>query len=173
MAKVRSLILYEVGCKVFHPLLGAGIVEELQQDDLGSKSFCIRYIWDGTISFTPVESALRIRLRKVITPEECQEVLRTMTGFPSPIEESWRIQQHFFDSTVSLGNPITNASLWNRLASKRKKDLTPREIKCFNLLSRLLISELALARDMRIPEVQKEVWDLYERNKGGRYFHRF
>ncbi|MFN4182348.1 MAG: CarD family transcriptional regulator [bacterium] len=174
MFAVESLILYNKGCKVFHPRFGAGIVEKIGMDDPGTQlCYHIRYIWDKSLSFTPMDNVVRIGLRKVITPEECLRVLEEMTRFPSPLDVPWRLQKEFLHAEICRGDPFTNASLWNRLNSKNKKDRSVVEISYLNLLTKLLFSELALARDMEISEVEKEVQELYERNRGAQYFHRF
>ncbi len=168
-------IVFPQGCKVCHPLLGAGVVEKLLQDeeDAEESSYLIRYIWDNSFTSTPVRRAVQVRLRPVIQPRQCAEVIHSMTLPQNLIRDNWKVQQHAIEMSIRQGDPWTNAKIWNRIFSKKKHQRTSKEIQFFNLVHRVLISELALARNLEITYVEREVYDTYAKNQGAQYFNRF
>lgn len=150
--------MFTVGDKISHPMHGAGIVEnicERQIDNNMHSFYVVKMVYGAMTVMVPCETCDSIGVRSVLNDGEADELI---SGFSNVLtEENSNWNKRYRDNMLKIksGDLQQVAEVVkNLLARDMEKGLSTGERKVLNSARQILISEIALAKDMGIDEAE-------------------
>ena len=149
---------YLIGDRIVHPKHGAGIVEDIVtrgDTTAGGRYYVFRMpVGSMTVSI-PVESAKLIGVRRVVAPEAADELVERLRSADAGQEQNWN--KRFKDNLERLksGEPDAVVVVVRSLAGREAvKGLSMGERKMFHSAMQMLVSEIALAKELSYKEAE-------------------
>jgi len=159
--------LYKVGDKVVYPHHGAGtVVKKEVRDVLGQKReyLIIRIAHNDMIVQVPTENAEKVGLRRVISEEMVEKVVRALTGSGTQMPKNWNRRFKHNRDKMKTGNIFELAEVVRNLAVRNnEKGLSTGEKQMFVKAKKILASELMYAKDMNEDEAAAWLDDVLSR----------
>ncbi|MEA3406701.1 MAG: CarD family transcriptional regulator [Chloroflexota bacterium] len=157
--------MYEPGTKVVHPFYGAGIVTDIQAEDIEHEKYRYYVIEtapnpNSTEVIVPVEGAVDAGLRPVNDLEDIENMLSDGCVVPNPddIEDDFHIRQDAMNKSLKSGSFKKVVETVTKLAfmsSERSLSIPDRQI--LDKGKDLLACELALASDSSVDAAKEKV----------------
>lgn len=154
--------MFQVGDKVFYPMHGAGIVKAIEQKDFRGEpeNYCLITIPSSQMDvMLPVKKASKAGLRAVTDQQTAKRVLQGFYDSEEGTRLPWK--QRYSSNMEKIKTGDFEAGLEvvrDLLCQNKEKPLNASEKQMLNNAKRLVISELALIKN--ISERQAE--DLLE-----------
>ena len=154
--------MYSVKDKIFCPMHGAGIIEDIEIIDIGgktSKYYVISLIGNRMMIKVPVynESSL---MRPISDKEKAQFVLNSIKGLEVNETLNWSKRYRENMDRLKTGDMLETAKVLKALVIRNKtKTLSAGERKMLHSTKQILISELVLALDMDRTEIENYIYD--------------
>ncbi len=138
---------FKIGQKVVYPNHGIGIIEQIEQKQIGAVSlpfYTLRLASTNSLVLVPVSNASEVGLRHTISFNECELLLKTLSGdFSSPAND-WKDRFKDFSERMRTGNIFEVAEVLKHLTYlSHSKPLSFREQRMLERARYLVISELA------------------------------
>ncbi len=157
---------FNVGDKAVYPAHGVGIIRDVisvEVDGLKAIFYVLKILDNGITIKVPVHNARAIGMRPVILPEHVDKVREILQDRNVPTDnQTWNRRYREYMSKIKTGDPIEVAKVLRDLALlKSEKALSFGERKMFDQARRLLVQEIAVARDSDETAVGKEIDDLF------------
>lgn len=153
--------MFGVGDKILYPVQGAGIISEVEQCEvLGVlKNYYRLQMPIGNITIRiPVDMLNHLGVRDIISKEEIEKVLAYFSN--RDFEENYNWNKRYRENVEKLktGSIYDAVDVYKVLAKReREKSLSTGERKMFANTKQVLFSELMLAGDLVLEEVEKMV----------------
>lgn len=152
-----GVYLFQVGDKVFYPMHGAGTVKAIENIEFQGKKHRY-YVINIPISKMdvkiPCDNAVRLHIRSAVAKDKVDGILRTKHA-PKKLKaaNTWTERLKAYSEKMKTGDmESTFAVVRNLVSLSEEKSLNATERDMLNNARKLLISELALIKD--IPESQ-------------------
>lgn len=157
--------MYETGMKVVHPFYGAGIITDIQTEDIEDEEH--RYYVIETVPnpsstevIVPVEGAVDAGLRPINDLEEIEDMLNNGCVAPDPddIEDDFRTRQNAMRSSIKSGSFQKALKAVTKLvfmSSERSLSIPDRQI--LDKGKDFLACEVALASDSSVDAAMEKV----------------
>ncbi len=149
--------MYEVGDKVVYPHHGAGtIVRKEIREVLGQRReyLTIQIAHSEMIVNVPTENADRVGLRRVISQEMVDEVVKALTGSGTQMPKNWNRRFKHNRDKMKTGDIFELAEVVRNLSLRdHEKGLSTGEKQMFVKAKKILASELMYAKQMDEAEV--------------------
>jgi CarD family transcriptional regulator len=150
--------MYQKGDKVVYPLHGVGVISAIEDKKvLGEKR--VYYIIKLSISdmtvMIPTEKSDQLGLRLIVSEKDANKALKVIAGETTEMDEDWkaRYQQNF--EKIKSGSLMHVAEVVRNLFHRNKvKELSIMEKKLYENAYRLLVDEIAYAKDLEREDVQ-------------------
>ena len=84
--------MYSIGEKILYPMHGAGIIEDIEKQEVMGKLreyYVLRMPMDGMMVKIPVDNAEAIGVRDVISVEETKKVMEYIESFTCEFNNNW------------------------------------------------------------------------------------
>ena len=149
---------FKVGQKVVYPNHGIGIIEQIEQKQIGATSlpfYTLRLAATNSVVLVPVANANEVGLRHPISSAECEMLLKNLgDDFSSPAPD-WKDRFKDFSEKMRTGDIFAVADVLKNLTYlSQSKPLSFREQRMLERARYLVISELAAV--CRQPECRVE-----------------
>ena len=138
---------FKIGQKVVYPNHGIGIIEQIEQKQIGVVSlpfYTLRLAATNSLVLVPVSNASEVGLRHTISSGECELLFKTLAGdFVSPAND-WKDRFKDFSERMRTGNIFEVAEVLKHLTYlSHNKALSFREQRMLERSRYLVVSELA------------------------------
>lgn len=153
-----------LGDRVIYPNHGLGVVESVHFQDFGQgqvKVYHLRLQETNSKVMVPISNAIGIGIRKIVTREAADAVIKNLyhSTFPRPENaRDWKVR--FKENTEKMKSGLLEdvADVFldlSRVGSR--KALSYREKKMYDRARKLLVSEIAAVQDLTEARVEEEV----------------
>jgi CarD family transcriptional regulator, regulator of rRNA transcription len=152
--------LYKVGDKVVYPHHGAGtVVKKEVREVLGAKReyMTIQIAHNEMVVNVPTENAERVGLRRVISEEMVNKVVKALSGSGTQMPKNWNRRFKHNRDKMKTGDIFELAEVVRNLSLRdHEKGLSTGEKQMFVKAKKILASELMYAKQM--DEDRAAVW---------------
>jgi CarD family transcriptional regulator len=152
--------LYKVGDKVVYPHHGAGtVVKKEVREVLGAKReyMTIQIAHNDMVVNVPTENAERVGLRRVISEEMVNKVVKALSGSGTQMPKNWNRRFKHNRDKMKTGDIFELAEVVRNLSLRdHEKGLSTGEKQMFVKAKKILASELMYAKQM--DEDQAALW---------------
>ncbi len=157
--------MFKQGDKISYPMHGAGYIEAIEERLFlnEKRHYYVLKFSEGDIKVhVPVESAEKAGLRRIISPDECHQVMETFKTLDD-VEEpaNWNRRNRENLEKMKSGNVFEIAAVIKSLLKREtQKNLSSSEKKMLGTSMQILASELALATNITDEDVKKTITNL-------------
>ncbi len=145
--------VFEAGEKVIYPQFGLGTISGVTQKQVNGTShsfYRLEFPLKQMEILVPVKRASENGLRRVMSSEEVEEVLKFLSSAPTPPKpQQWHRWRKKTLEQLKSGHPLEIAKIYCHLNTlESKKGLSFTERKILLQVERMLISEIAVAKEI-------------------------
>ena len=143
--------MFLIGDKVVHPMHGAGVIERITHERLGScvsSYYVFRMPSGGLVLKIPTDACCQIGLRCLSTAEHICQVLSAIPNLEVQMSANWNQRYRENMERLKTGDPRQVAVVIRTLQRREKtgrRSLPTGERKMLNVAKKILVSELSLA----------------------------
>ncbi len=149
---------FQIGDKVVYPNHGVGIIEQISSRTIGAsvEKFYLLKIKSSSLKvMVPFHNATSVGLRKVVRNGEVQKILDFLTSGKCENHTDWKYRFKENSDKMRTGSLLEVAVvLKSLLLLAQTKPLSFREKKMLERARFLLVSELAMSRNLDEPAVE-------------------
>jgi CarD family transcriptional regulator len=160
---------FRVGDKVVYPNHGVGVIEQISSRTIGAnvEKFYLLNIKSSSLKvMVPFQNAGNVGLRRVIRNGEVQKILDYLTSGKCDNHNDWKYRFKENSDKMRTGSLLEVACvLKSLLMLGQNKPLSFREKKMLERARYLLVSELALAKNLDEGEVEQMLTKALSRSK--------
>ncbi len=154
--------MYSVEDRVFCPMHGAGIVEDIENIDVNGnlcKYYVISLICNNMKVKIPVDNETSL-LRPISNKEDAQQVLEAIKTLEVNETINWTKRYRENMERLKTGDMLETAKVLKALILRNNsRTLSAGERKMLHSTKLILLSELVLALDKDISEIEKYIYD--------------
>jgi len=149
---------FQIGDKVVYPNHGVGIIEQISSRTIGAnveKFYLLKIKANSLKVMVPFHNATTVGLRRVVRNGEVQKILDFLTGGKCENHADWKFRFKENSDKMRTGSLLETAVvLKSLLLLSQTKPLSFREKKMLERARFLLVSELAMSRNLDEPEIE-------------------
>ncbi|HOK62886.1 MAG TPA: CarD family transcriptional regulator [Soehngenia sp.] len=153
--------MFRIGDKIVYPMHGAGVIEDLEiKEVLGERReyFILRMPIGDMKVMVPVENIEEVGVRDIITEEEVRDVFEILKDKKSKMPDNWNRRYRSNLDLIKTGDINQIAEVVRNLSLlDKEKGLSTGERKMLNDAKKILYSELVLASNLSVAEIEKLV----------------
>ena len=150
---------FQIGDKVVYPNHGVGVIEQISSRTIGSivEKFYLLKIKSSSLKvMVPFHNVDNVGLRRVVRNGEVQKVLAFLTEGKCDNHADWKYRFKENSDRMRTGSLLEVAGvLKGLLVLSQSKPLSFREKKMLERARYLLVSELAMAKNLEEPEIEQ------------------
>ena len=160
---------FRIGDKVVYPNHGVGVIEQISSRTFGAtvEKFYLLNIKASSLKvMVPFQNADNVGLRRVIRNGEVQKILDYLTSGKCDSHNDWKYRFKENSEKMRTGSLLEVACvLKSLLMLSQSKPLSFREKKMLERARYLLVSELALAKNLEESEVEEMLTKALSKSK--------
>ncbi len=153
--------MFNVGDRVVYPMHGAGVIEAIEEKDVGGtteKYYVIKLFMGEMKIMVPVSNVEMVGVREVIGKEEVTKVLDILKSESSAMSSNWNRRYRANMEKIKSGSIYEVAEVVRNLSLRdREKGLSTGERKMLENARQILLSELVLAQNVTEDQVEAMV----------------
>lgn len=153
--------MFNVGDRVVYPMHGAGVIEAIEEKDVGGtteKYYVIKLFMGEMKIMVPVSNVEMVGVREVIGKEEVTKVLDILKSESSLMSSNWNRRYRANMEKIKSGSIYEVAEVVRNLSLRdREKGLSTGERKMLENARQILLSELVLAQNVTEDQVEAMV----------------
>lgn len=150
---------FQIGDKVVYPNHGVGVIEQISSRTIGSivEKFYLLKIKSSSLKvMVPFHNVDNVGLRRVVRNGEVQKVLSFLIDGKCDNHADWKYRFKENSDRMRTGSLLEVAGvLKGLLLLSQSKPLSFREKKMLERARYLLVSELAMAKNLAEPEIEQ------------------
>ena len=150
--------MYRIGDKVVHPMHGAGIIEDIVEQQAGDNVFdyyVVKLTTNSMLVMVPVHTCEHIGVRPVIDCVEADRVINAIGTMESCEDTNWNKRYRDNMSHIKSGDLMQVAQVVKSLVLRdREKGLSTGERKMLSSAKQILISEIGLVKETSYEEIE-------------------
>lgn len=159
-----------IGDCVVYPMHGAGIIESIEEQEImGQKQsyYVLRIPFGNMRVLIPLNKVEEVGLRNIIDASEITKIEEVLSGVPELNEGgSWNRRFNANMAKLKSGNVIDVAEVVRNLTLQdRVKKISSGERRLLDTAKHILTSELALATQKDLSDMEKWLQELLRKNK--------
>lgn len=159
-----------IGDCVVYPMHGAGIIESIEEQEImGQKQsyYVLRISFGNMRVLIPLNKVEEVGLRNIIDASEITKIEEVLSGVPELNEGgSWNRRFNANMAKLKSGNVIDVAEVVRNLTLQdRIKKISSGERRLLDTAKHILTSELALATQKDLSDMEKWLQELLRKNK--------
>src|SRR5438067_2467988 len=155
---MSSAASFQIGDKVVYPNHGVGIIEQISSRTIGAsvERFYLLKIKASSLKvMVPFQNATTVGLRRVVRNGEVQKILEFLTDGKCENHADWKYRFKENSDKMRTGSLLEVAAvLKGLLLLNQSKPLSFREKKMLERARYLLVSELAMAKNIQEVEIE-------------------
>ncbi|MFA7573000.1 MAG: CarD family transcriptional regulator [Lutispora sp.] len=156
--------MFHVGDKIVYPMHGACIIESIEDREvfgIKSKYYIIKMVLGGIKAMVPVDKAESIGIRCITDMNGYDEVVKILSGSYRAMEKKWNKRFRENEAKLKKGNIYEIAEITNYLYyMDRRGKLSTGEKKMLIKSKEMIISELALVKNLCYEEMEREMEEI-------------
>ena len=149
---------FQIGDKVVYPNQGVGTIENISTRSFGSafeKFYLLRLGCNSMTVLVPFSNAANIGLRRVTKDREISRILSFLSNGICLINPDWKVRFKENTEKMQSGDLLKAAEVFKALLTLHvDKPLSFREKKMLDRARYLLVTELAMSRNVEEVEVE-------------------
>jgi len=153
--------MFDIGDKIVYPMHGAGTIVSIEEKEiLGEKRryYTMKMPIGDMKVMIPVDCVEEIGVRGIITDSDMEEVLEILSGEKSQMSQNWNKRYRNNMDKIKSGDICEVAGVVRNLSlMDREKGLSTGERKMLNNAKQILLSEIALVKNMNKEEAENLV----------------
>jgi CarD family transcriptional regulator len=153
--------LIKVGDKVAYPPHGVGVVEGIEERELGGKKvvfYRISLIGKNMSILIPKETVESSGIRPVLSEEEIEELFKFLSEVPTNISDKWTVRHRLNVDRLKTGNVMELATVVRNLSYRSKeKELSYSEKRMFDEALSKLAEEIALSLGEPVKKIKQRM----------------
>ena len=152
--------MFSVGDKIVYPMHGAGTIDSIEEKDiLGEKqSYYILKMPSDVKVMIPTAKAEEVGVRNIIDKQSAEKVFKILGQDETEMDKNWNKRYRNNMDKMKSGDIYEVADVVRNLSFKQKeKGLSTGEKKMLNNAKQILVSELALAEDSSVENIEEQV----------------
>ena len=158
--------LFKAGQEVVYPTQGVGRVEKIEEKEFKGKTILYYEIYlevsDMTV-MVPVDKAVDLGLRAIVSPAESKKALEIITKEYEPVPTDWKMRYQMNVDLLKKGDISDIATVVTTLYHRSKiKELPILERKLYDSALKLLIDEISFSLGKSKEEVEQLVFSKLE-----------
>lgn len=158
--------MFQVGDKVVYPMQGVAQIEAVQiKIFLGTeqkKFYVLKILNNNTTILVPVENAVDVGLRELISPEDVDKVVDILRGEGEPMSPNWTKRYKDNMDRLKTGSIFQLASVLRDLLTMRKnKELSFGEKKMLDNVRSLIVDEIAYVQNIPNTYVEEKLIQIF------------
>ena len=159
-------LMFEIGDKAVYPGHGVGVIEAIESKQiLGTKQifYILRILDNGMTIMIPRDHVETVRLRGVIRKIDVAKVIHILKDRDVTIDnQTWNRRYREYMEKINTGSIYEIAEVLRDLHLLRvEKELSFGERKIMDMAKNLLVTELAIARDVKESDVLREIKTIF------------
>ncbi|MBF7095515.1 CarD family transcriptional regulator [Alkalibacter mobilis] len=151
--------MFKIGDKIVYPLHGAGIIEDIEEKEiLGEKSayYILKFPVGNMKIMVPVNNCEDLGIRYIVEEAELMRALDVLHESKNVMDSNWNRRYRENSEKLKSGDIFDIADVVKDLyIMDREKGLSTGEKKMLNNAKQILVSELALVRDLNNEEAEE------------------
>ena len=152
---------FEVGQMVIYPNHGIGLIERIEQKQVGTNAFSmyeLRLSFNNSTIHVPIQNADEVGLRLPVSFDDCHLLFAALSDNFTAIPADWKIRHRDYSEKVRHGRLFEVAEVLKKLTFlSRQKPLSFREQRLLEKSRYLVISELAAVCDNNKCQIEERV----------------
>lgn len=156
--------MFHVGQKIAYPMHGAGIIESIEDREIfGTKKRCyiIKMLLGDIKVIIPLEESQSVGIRTIASKTDFKKVINILLQPCVKMSDKWNIRFRENEAKLKQGHILEIAKILNYLNHMdRAKKLSTGEKKMYTIAQQILISELALIKDIEYEEMERRLSEL-------------
>lgn len=163
--------MYNVGDKIFYPLHGAGIINNIEEKNILNEisKYYIIEMPGGVTVMLPVDKTEDLGLREVISKEKAEEIINNFNQINPEQTDKWSTRFQENKDKMKTGNIYDITDIYKNLTLRNKqKNLSTSEKKMLMNAKQSLISELSYSLNKPYDELEEmldsKLDDFYNKN---------
>jgi len=157
------LIMFKIGDHIVHPMHGAGVVEGLERRGEQDQVYLVLRLYSGNLKvLVPADKVKKLGVRRVIEKEEIESVVKVLQQEDHDDNNlpNWNHRYRANLEKIRTGDVFAVAEVVRSLMRQdQKKGLSSGEKRMLESAFQILSSELVLAGDMELGEVENMIKD--------------
>jgi len=158
--------LFKSGQEVVYPTQGVGRVESIEEKEFKGKKILYYEIYlevsDMTV-MVPVDKAVELGLRAIVSPAESKKALEIITKEYEPVPTDWKMRYQMNVDLLKKGDITDIAAVVTTLYHRSKiKELPILERKLYDSALKLLIDEISFSLGKSKEDVEQLVFSKLE-----------
>lgn len=153
--------MYKVGDKIFYPMYGAGIIQDIERKDvLGEEiDYYVIYTSHSAIKvMIPVESCEDIGMRHIVDQKTINDIIETLNEPSSIMPNNWNKRRRENKEKMQSGDIFLLAEVIRNLSNLSvEKSLSPGEKKLLEDAIKIFESEVMLVKDIALEDAHQLV----------------
>lgn len=150
--------MFNIGDRVVYPMHGAGVIEGIEEKDLGGNTeeyYVIKLTMGEMKVMIPVSNVDLVGIREIISEDEVDKVLEVLKGENTKMSSNWNRRYRANMEKIKSGSIFEVAEVVRNLSLRdREKGLSTGERKMLENARQILLSELVLAQNMAEDQVE-------------------
>ena len=150
---------FHIGDKVVYPNHGVGVIEQISSRTIGAtveKFYLLKIKANSLKVMVPFHNVDMVGLRRVVRNGEIQKIIDFLTDGECDNNADWKYRFKENSERMRTGSLLDVAAvLKGLLLLNQSKPLSFREKKMLERARYLLVSELAMARNVDEPEIEE------------------
>ena len=144
--------MFNIGDRVVYPMHGAGVIEGIEEKDLGGnieEYYIIKLTMGEMKVMIPVSNVDLVGIREVISKDEVDKVFEVLKGENTKMSSNWNRRYRANMEKIKSGSIFEVAEVVRNLSLRdREKGLSTGERKMLENARQILLSELVLAQNL-------------------------
>lgn len=149
--------MYNIGDKIFYPLHGAGIINNIEEKNILDEitKYYIIEMPGGVTVMLPVDKSEELGLRPIISEDKANEIINNFTQINPEQADKWSTRFQENKNKMKTGDVDEITDIYKNLTLRNKvKNLSTSEKKMLMNAKQSLISELSFSLDKPYEELE-------------------
>ncbi len=155
-------MMFKIGDQIVHPMHGAGVVEGLEKRGEQEQVYYVLRLFSGNLKvLVPADKIQKLGVRRVIKKNEIDSVVKVLQREdPDNTIHNWNHRYRANLEKIRTGDVFAVAEVVRSLMRQdKKKGLSSGEKRMLESAFQILSSELVLAGNMELGEVENMIKD--------------
>ena len=150
--------MFLIGDKILHPMLGAGVIDEIVTQKVSgvTREYYVMHVSVGSMKvMIPVASCGEIGVRPVLSAREADEVIASLAALHVEDTANWNRRYRENMLRIKSGDILQVAQVVKSLALReREHGLSTGERKMLSSARQIFYSELVLSKNATLTEIE-------------------
>lgn len=155
--------MFDIGDKIVYPMHGAGVIEDIETKEIlgEEKKYYIMKMPIGDMKvMVPVDNVEEVGIRDVVGEEKLKEAVEVLKEDQSKMPQNWNRRYRLNNDKIKTGDILEISEVVrNLMILDMDKGLSTGEKKMLGSATQMLYSEMVLASNKTLEEVEKIVVD--------------